>query len=96
MLLLFGTFNRKRIDLSKGSAMNYQGTSASQFLIMIPLMVFPILLHWPFRSLGIPNIGLVVIGGLGVVGLLSHRYILRILVQQFEKQKYKMAQGFRQ
>jgi len=96
VLLLFGTFNRKRIDLSKGSAMNYQGTSASQFLIMIPLMVFPILLHWPFRSLGIPNIGLVVIGGLGVVGLLSHRYILRILVQQFEKQKYKMAQGFRQ
>ncbi len=96
ILLLFGTFNRKRIDLTKGAAINYQGTSASQFLIMIPLVAFPILLHLPFKSLGIPYMGLIVLGGLGLVGLIMHRYLLRLLVNQFEKQKYKIAQGFRQ
>lgn len=96
VLLLFGTFNRKRIDMSKGSAMNYQGTSATQFLIMIPMLAFPILLHLPFRKLGIPYAGLIFIGVLGILGLLMHKYILKMLVSRFEKVKYKMAQGFRQ
>lgn len=95
VLLLFGTFNRKKIDLTRGAAMNYQGMSATQYLIMIPLIVFPILLHLPFRLTGIPFTGMIVIGGIGILGLLMHRYILGLLVNQFLKGKYKMAEGFR-
>ena len=39
-LLYAGSFNRKRIDLEKSGFSNMQGTSATQFIIIIPLMLF--------------------------------------------------------
>jgi len=96
VLLLFGTFNRKRIELTKGAAFNYQGTGATQFLITIPLLVLPLLIHIPFRLSGIPYIGLIVIGGIGVMGLIFHKYFLKLLVNRFETVRHKMAKGFRQ
>ena len=96
VLLLFGIYNRKRIDMTKGAMMNYQGISGKQLLIMIPLAVTPILIHLPFKLLGIPNTGLIVFGALGIIGLFLHKQILKLLVNHFEKVKHKMAQGFRQ
>lgn len=42
LLLLAGSYNRKRIDLEKSPFMNYQGTGAAQWLIALPLMVIPL------------------------------------------------------
>ncbi len=42
-VIYMSTNNKKRLDLSKGAAFNYQGVSATQFLISFPVMLMPLL-----------------------------------------------------
>jgi hypothetical protein len=96
VLLFASTYNRKPIDLSKGSAFNYQGTSATQFVIIIPLMVVPFVLFQAFNVFNRPIWGLIAIGALGLIGLLFHRYLIKAVVQNFFEKKYRNAEGYRQ
>ncbi len=95
VLLYMATFNRKRIDLSRGSAFNYQGIGASNWLAMIPAFLFPPLVYWPFQAMGIPYVGFMIIGAIGLLGLSLNRILLQVIRDQFEKRRYIMAEGFR-
>jgi len=44
MLLFTASFNRKRMDLAKGAAMNYQGVGINNFIAIIPLLAIPAIL----------------------------------------------------
>jgi len=68
-LLYAGSFNRKRIDLTKGGFGNTQGTSATQFIIIIPLMLFPMLLFWVFDRFIGHNSGFFAVAIVGILGL---------------------------
>lgn len=94
-LLYLATFNSNRMDLSKGAAFNYQGMGASNWLSMIPAILVPVLIFWLFSSLGLPYVGLAIIGSGGILGLLFNKTIIDKLVKQFLSRKYKMAEGFR-
>jgi len=96
VLLYMATYNKKRMDLSKGSAFNYQGIGASNWLAMVPAFILPVLVFLPFSLAGYPYAGLMAIGVLGIAGLLFHKSILARIRQQFEKRKYMMAEGFRE
>ena len=48
LLLYFATNNNQYMDLSKGSAFNYQGVGGRHFVLMIPLLVIPIFIYLPF------------------------------------------------
>lgn len=96
VLLYFATFSSKRMDLSKGAAFNYQGLGASHWLAMIPAFLMPVLIYLPFSLAGFPTAGLIFIGAMGLAGLLFHKYFMNILLKQFLKKKYKMAEGFRE
>ncbi|MBK7428732.1 MAG: hypothetical protein IPI60_17800 [Saprospiraceae bacterium] len=54
------TYNKKKIDLSKGSMMNYQGTGATQFLIAIPLLFGPFLIIAIPLGLGMDNLAWII------------------------------------
>ena len=95
ILLYMATFNKNRMDLSKGAAFNYQGLGASNWLAMLPAMLLPIGLYHLFAFFDLPMFGIAVIGVLGLIGLLFSKSIMEILVHQFEKRKYIMAEGFR-
>jgi len=95
VLLYMATYNKTRMEMSSGSAFNYQGIGASNWLAMIPAFFLPILVYLPFRLAGYPYAGLMAIGVLGISGLVFHRPILRIIRKQFNKRKYIMAEGFR-
>jgi hypothetical protein len=95
VLLYMSTFNKKRIDLSRGSAFNYQGVGVSNWLAMIPAFLFPPLIYWPFSAAGIPYWGFFIIGLIGLTGLAFHRPFLQLIRNQFEKRRYIMAEGFR-
>jgi hypothetical protein len=95
LLLHFATYNRRRIDLSKGAMMNWEGVGAAQFLLMAPTMVLPVLIYMPFGLVGIPYVGVAAIGTVGVLGLSCHRIWLGLLVRRFEREKYRIAAGFR-
>jgi len=96
VLIFASTYNKKPIDLSKGSAFNYQGTGAAQFLIIIPLMVVPMLMVYAFDLLWDGNYGLIFLALLGLIGILSRNYFIKQTVLNFQEKKYINAAGYRQ
>ena len=96
-LLLFGAmYKTKRIDLSKSSSMNYQGMTYKNYLIIFPVMFFPMIvvgLMSYFFSLPIALWTLTIIG---LVGILLRKPILNSLIHLFNNRKYKLAEGFRE
>ena len=96
ILLYFATYNRKRIELSQGSAFNYQGTTLKNFLIMLPVMLVPILILSIVSVLSNQTIALWAISIIGLIGIILHKPIISLCVKQFNTQKYKIAAGFRE
>ncbi|MGJ8744362.1 DUF5687 family protein [Polaribacter sp.] len=93
-LLYAGSFNRKRIDLTKGGFGNTQGTSATQFLIVIPLMLFPMLLFWVFDKFIGYNSGFFVVAAIGIISLLLKNYAMNFIEKKYIKDKYIMINAF--
>lgn len=95
-LLWASTYNRKRIDLSRGSMMNYQGTGITQFLITIPLMVVPILIVAIPMALGRDNLAWIILISLSLLSLALHKFWMKGIIANFNERKYLTADGFRQ
>lgn len=96
ILLFVCTFNSSYIDLGKGQFMNYQGTSATQFLIILPIMGIPFVIYLLCKACGGLAYYYYVIAIFGFIGIISNKYLLNIVTSRFLKRKYKMALGFRQ
>jgi hypothetical protein len=96
LLTYFATYNTKRIDLAIKSSMNFQGTTYKNFLILIPMILFPIILIGIFALFSKTNIALIVISILGILGLLFQKQLITICVNQFNRRKYILCEGFRQ
>ena len=93
-LLYAGSFNRKRIDLTKGGFGNTQGTSATQFLIIIPLMLFPMAIFWVFNQFVGYSSGFIVVALVGVLGLVFKNYFMNLIEKKYIKDKYAMINAF--
>jgi len=96
ILLYFATFNKKRMDLSKSGAFNYQGIGAMNWLAVVPAFLLPVLIQIPFKKMGIPDAGLFFVAGLGIIGLLMHKPILGAINTNLMKHKYIMSSAFRE
>jgi hypothetical protein len=94
--MYFAANSKTRVDMTKGSAFNYQGMGASNWLMVIPFFILPLLIWLPFNLLGIPNVGIAVIGFIGIVSLALHKTLMKFVIKRFEKRKYIMAKGFRE
>lgn len=95
VILYASTFNKKKIDLDKKAAFNWQGTGATQFILVLPLMVAPILLFTPFIYFDMANIGIAVISIVSLISLSLSKIWFRIISNRFIREKYKIAAGFR-
>lgn len=96
VILIFSTFNKKRIDLDHSNFMNYQGMGVAQWLIGIPLMLVPMLIWGAMKvvfSINTANIILIV---LGVIGLLLTPIILKGVAKLYIERRYTMTEGFKQ
>lgn len=96
IIFFFSAYNTARLDLSKGSAFNWQGVGASKFLMMLPLIILPLLIYMPFGMAGSPYMGVATLGVLGLLGLVFQRQLLHYTAAHFLAHKYKLAAGFRQ
>lgn len=96
ILLLFGAYNRKHIDLSNGSMFNYQGVGAAQWLVSIPLIIVPVIIWFTVNTFGDQNMANMVLIGCGLVGLILRKVILNILVKLYLDNRFKMIEGFKQ
>ncbi len=95
LLLFMATYNKKRIDLSKGAAFNYQGIGASNWLAMVPAFLLPIFIYLPFRYFFNNITGIAAIGVLGLISLVFYRFWIEKINKNFYKRKHFMAEGFR-
>jgi hypothetical protein len=96
LLTYTATYNTKRIDLMAKSALNYQGTTFKNFLIVIPLMFAPMIIIGLFSLFSATNIALVILFVLGLVGILFQKQLITLCVNQFNRRKYALCEGFRQ
>ena len=96
LLLFMATFNKKRMDLSKGSSFNYQGVGLMNWLVLIPAFLLPVIIYAPFGLLGYKYAGLATIGGIGLLGLITRKFWVKMIEKSFYTRKYEMAGGFRE
>lgn len=96
LIFYFAVLNKERLDLSSGSAFNWQGVGASKFVMMLPLILLPILIYTPFGFLDIPEWGIFSVGLVGLLGIVFHKQLLALTTRRFVENKYKLASGFRQ
>lgn len=96
VILFFGSFNKKRIELDQSPFGNMQGTSATQFLIMLPVLVVPIVLFTIFYYLISFEAAVIVLSVLGIIGFALKNYLLNLITEQYRKKKYGMIAGFKE
>ncbi len=96
VIMFAGSFNRKKIDLNQRAAFNYQGMGAVQWLIGIPLMILPIVIYSIFYYAINFEAGMIAIGSCGVVGIIFHQKLIRIITKKYLSSKYKMIDAFSQ
>ena len=96
IVLYLATLNYKRLDINKAASFNYQGTGATQWLLMFPYALTPILLYLPFGIMNLPYWGLMVVSLFGLIMLLMRGFWVNFITAKFEKQRYKIAEGFRE
>ncbi len=96
VIMYGGSFNRKRINLDQKAAFNYQGTGAVQWLIGIPLMIIPAAIFGVFYAIFNFEIGCLVMGLLGVIGIIFHQKLMRFITKKYLESKYKMIDAFNQ
>ena len=96
IVLFFANYNRKRLDLSKKASFNWQGVSATQWILAFPLILIPFLIYLPFRLIHQPYWGLISIGIFGLITLSMRDIWINLLTKLFIKKRYKIAEGFRE
>ena len=96
IVLWFATMNYKRLDLSKGASFNWQGVSAVQWILGIPLLVLPFIIYLPFGVTDHPYWGLIAIALFGLITLLMRNWWIKGLTKILIKKRYKIAEGFRE
>jgi hypothetical protein len=94
-MLVIRTFNSAYIDLGRSQFMNYQGTSASQFIIVVPLIILPLIVYFILKLSGIDQYYFHALAIIGLTGIIFNKYLLQIVVKQFLKRRHKMALNFK-
>lgn len=96
LFLIFSSFNTKRVDLNARSSFNYQGTTYKSFLIVLPILFIPMIVIGVASFFDKTNIGLFIMGSLGLIGFIFRERLIDQSVKLLIKRKYIIAQGFRE
>jgi hypothetical protein len=96
LLLFFATFNTRRLDLTARSVMNFQGTTWKNFLIVIPILFFPMIFIGIFALFSKTHLALYLLAALGILGILFQKQLMTLCVNQFNRRKYILCEAFRQ
>ncbi len=95
IVMFFGSMNPKKIDLSQGTVFNWQGVGAAQFLLVIPVMGFPVGIYALGALIYGPVGGYIFLGILGILGLAGTRFWIGLLASWLKRQRYEIADDFR-
>jgi hypothetical protein len=95
VIFAFGLTSRKAIDLEQRAMFNYQGMSASTWLISIPIIFGPMAVYGLLSFL-IGNIATyLILGGLGLVGIILHPRLIDYFTKQYLIRKHTMIAAYK-
>lgn len=96
VIMYGGSYNRKKINLDERAAFNFQGTGAVQWLIGFPLMVFPMVIFGLAIWLVSFEVAIAILIVLGLLGIVFHKNLMKIIIKKYADSKYKMIEAFSQ
>ncbi|MFV0593166.1 MAG: DUF5687 family protein [Draconibacterium sp.] len=95
VIFALGLNSRKSIDLDQRATFNYQGMSATSWLITFPILFGPLAVYG-LLALAFGNIAAyVVLGSLGLIGIILHPKLIDYFTGQYLKRKHKMLAGYK-
>jgi len=90
-----GLNSRKAIDLDQRATFNYQGMSATTFLVTFPIIFGPMIVYG-LLSLAFGKIAAyIILGSLGLIGIILHPRLIDYFTGQYLKRKHKMIAGYK-
>jgi hypothetical protein len=90
-----GLNSRKSIDLDQRASFNYQGMSATNWLISFPILFGPMAVYG-LLVLAFGNIvAYIVLGSLGLIGIILHPKLIDYFTDQYLKRKHKIIAGYK-
>ena len=95
VIMNMSMWSPKRISLEKGSIFNYEGLGAAQWVMAIPILLLPYVFYLPFSLTGNPEMGLMAIGAVGLLGIFFHKPLLAYTTRRLESKKYSISHTFR-
>lgn len=92
----FATMNYKALDISRSSTFNYQGTSTTQWLFSLVILLIGFVLYFPLGFFVNAWAGIITVGLSGVICYLLQDKWIDFIYTNFLKNKYKILEGFRE
>ena len=94
MICLFGMFNYQRLDVNKSAFLNHQGTGMNQYIYFYSLLTVSFIIFYPLYQLFSLKTTIIIFGSFGITSICFFKLWLQILTKQFNKNKYKLLEGF--
>jgi hypothetical protein len=91
LLLFFALWNKKPVEMGRGTFFNYEGISFLHLLMMVPLFGLPMLPLVFMKS----TPAFLLIGTVGLLGVASFTGWTTLFARLLKHRKYPMAAGFR-
>ncbi|MBK6283324.1 MAG: hypothetical protein IPF54_12320 [Draconibacterium sp.] len=95
VIFALGLNSRKSIDLDQRAMFNYQGMSATNWLIAFPILFGPLAVYGILTFL-LGNIAAYfILGGLGLIGIILHPRLIDYFTKQYLLRKHKMIASYK-
>jgi hypothetical protein len=95
VLIFLAAKSKKRFELNEG-LFSQQGKGAAQFVAILPMWIVPVVAYGILGGMGVPYAEYLYFGGLGLLGIVFHRPLLKYAFAFLESKRYEIASGFRQ
>ncbi len=95
VIFALGLNSRKAVELEQRATFNYQGMSATNWLITFPVIFGPFAIYGLLAWLVGNNIAFSVLGGLGIIGIILHPKLIDYFAKQYTKRKHKMVAAYK-
>lgn len=96
VIIYFSLWKPKPMDLDKGAMFNYEGMGAAQWLMFIPMFLFPYAIYLPISMLINEVAGVIALGVLGLTGLIAFKPLSQININRVLNNRYEISSSFRQ
>ena len=95
VIFALGLNSRKAIDLEQRAMFNYQGMSATNWLIAFPILFGPLAVYGLLTFLLGNIVAYFILGGLGLLGIIFHPRLIDYFTKQYLKRKHMMIAAYK-